>query len=155
MYSYHCTFLVPDKPSRVGSLIEVRTFRKRTPVNICSVARYPWTIKSLLRLLVELEMKSTAAILYNNPHNIQCCFLNWCVTWWIVFQFESSPSPDPIRMKINQNLIAWWDMAWRNWVTAILSHHGHPTWSSVINDQGIRAEKIECLLFSFENNKEL
>ena len=57
-------------------------------------SHYPCTIKSLLRLLVELEMKSTPTILYNNPHNIQCCFELMCylldgILFWIQLLFDS------------------------------------------------------------------
>ena len=101
------------------------------------------------------RVNSTPLFLYNNAPIIQCCFELMCFTYWIVFHFESSFCCTPIRMKMNEDLIAWWDMAGRNWVTAIHSHHGWCTWSSVINDQGIPAEKIECLLCSFDNYKEL
>ena len=66
-------------------------------------------------------MKSTPTILYNNPHYIQCCFELMCVTYWIVFHLESSFCYRPIRLKFNQDLIAWRDMAGRNWIK-IFSH---------------------------------
>ena len=82
--------------------------------------------------------------------------LNWCVTCWIVFHLESSFCYRPIRLKLNQDLIAWRDMAGRNWITTILSHHRWCTWIPIINGQGIIAEKhICCLFFSFDNYKEL
>ena len=70
--------------------------------------------------------------------------LNWCATCWIVFHFESSPCLTPIRFKLNQDLIAWWDMAGRNWIATILSNHGWCTWTTIINGHGIIAEKIGC-----------
>ena len=83
--------------------------------------------------------------------------LNWCVllTCWIVFHFESSFCHSPIRFKLNHDPIAWWYMVGSNWSTTILSHHGWCTWSTIINGQGIPAEKIIYWFFSFDNYKEL
>ena len=83
--------------------------------------------------------------------------LNWYVllTCWIVFHLESSISYTPIRLKMNQDLIAWRNMAGRNWITTILSHHEWCTWTTIINGQGIIAEKIGCFFLSFDNYKEL
>ena len=78
------------------------------------------------------------------------------LTYWIVFHFESSISFTIIRLKMNQDLIAWRDMAGRNWITTILSNHGWCTWSTIINCQGIIPEKyVGSLFFSFDIYKEL
>ena len=70
-----------------------------------------------------------------------------CFTYWIVLHFKSSSHSYLIRMKLNQDLIAWRDMAGRNWITTILSHHGWCTWTTVINGQGIIAEKTSLFIF--------
>ena len=48
---------------------------------------------------------------------------------------------------MNQDLIAWRDMAGRNWITTILSHYGWCTWTTIINGQGIIAEKKYLFVF--------
>ena len=75
--------------------------------------------------------------------------LNWCdlLTYWIVLHLESTISSTPIRLKFNQDLIAWRNMAGRNWITTILSHHGWCTWTTIINGQGIIAEKTSLFIF--------
>ena len=97
-------------------------------------------IKKKEKVLGSGQVNSTPTFLYNNPHNIQCCFELMCFTYWMVFHFESNFCCFSIRLKLNQDLIAWRDMAGRNWITTILSHHGWCTWSTVINGQGITAE---------------
>ena len=88
---------------------------------------------------------------FSNLKNIKFVFFSYL----LLLHFKSSSHSCLIRMKLNQDLIAWRDMAGRNWITTILSHHGWCTWSTIINDQGIPAEKIECLLFSIDNYNEL
>ena len=91
------------------------------------------------------RVNSTPLFLYNNPHIIQCYFELMCFTYWIVFHLESSSCHVIIRLKLNQDLIAWWHMAGRNWSITILSHHGWCTWTTIINGQGIPAKKkVEC-----------
>ena len=93
-----------------------------------------------------LEMKSTPKLCIIIPMAFSVV-LNCCVTCWIVLHFKSSSYSIHIRMKLNQDLIAWRDMAWRNWITTILSHHGWCTWSTIINGQGIIAEKNRLFIF--------
>ena len=64
------------------------------------------------------------------------------LTYWIVFHLESTKIFNRIRLKMNQDLIAWRDMDGRNWITTIFSHHEWCTWIPIINGQGIIAEKI-------------
>ena len=64
------------------------------------------------------------------------------VTLWIVFHFKSRCCCRPVRMKMNKDLIAWRDLAWRNWRTTILSHHGWCNWTTVINGQKIKPKEI-------------
>ena len=83
---------------------------------------------------------------FQNSASIYVTFsvvLNWCdlLTYWMVFHFESSSCQIPIRLKMKQDLNAWWDMAGRNWITTIFSHHEWCTWIPIINGQGIIAEK--------------
>ena len=92
-------------------------------------------------------VNSTPTFLYNNPHNIQYCFELMCFTYWIVFHLESSSCHVIIRLKLNQDLIAWWHMAGRNWSITILSHHGWCTWTTIINGQGIKAERNILFVF--------
>ena len=94
------------------------------------------------------RVNSTPIFLYNNPHVIQCCFELMCFTYWIVFHFESSFCSITIRMKLNQDLIVWWDSAVRNWITAILSQHIWCTWITIINGQEIIAETNGMVFFS-------
>ena len=107
MYYLVCayTFLIIN-----GKLIEACSLRKK-------VLKSGW-------------VNCTSTFLYNNPHNIQYCFELMCFTYWIVFHLESSFCVRPIRLKLNQDLIAWRDMAGRNWITTILSHHG---WCMYLN----------------------
>ena len=99
-----------------------------------------------------LEMKSTPKLCIIIPMAFSVV-LNCCVTCWIVLHFKSSSYSIHIRMKLNQDLIAWRDMAWRNWITTIHSNDGWCSWSTVINDQRIPAKKLRWLFFSFDNNK--
>ena len=69
------------------------------------------------------------------------------LTCGIVFHLKSSSCYTPIRLKMNQDLIAWRDMAGRNWITTILSHQGWCTWSTIINGQEIIARKITLFIF--------
>ena len=74
--------------------------------------------------------------------------LNWCVTCLFIFHFETIIiAIEIVSFKMNQDLIAWRDMAGRNWITTILSHHGWCTWITIINGQGIQAEKIGLFVF--------
>ena len=75
------------------------------------------------------------------------------LTYWIVFHLESTKIFTRIRLKMNQDLIAWRDMAGRNWITTILSNHGWCTWTTIINGQRIPAEKNGYLFFLFDNYK--
>ena len=78
------------------------------------------------------------------------------LTYWIVFHLESTKIFNRIRLKMNQDLIAWRDMDGRNWITTIFSNHGWCTWSTIINCQGIIPEKyVGSLFFSFDIYKEL
>ena len=78
--------------------------------------------------------------------------LNWCVTCLCIFHFETIIIAIVIvSFKMNQDLIAWRDMAGRNWITTILSHHGWCTWTPIINGQGVIAEKNGCLFLSFSS----
>ena len=68
--------------------------------------------------------------------------LNRCDTCLCIFHFETIIiAIVMVSFKMNQDLIAWRDMAGRNWITTILSHHGWCTWITIINGQGIIAEK--------------
>ena len=74
--------------------------------------------------------------------------LNWCVTCLCIFHFETIIIAIVIvSFKMNQDLIAWRDMAGRNWITTILSHHGWCTWITIINGQGIPAKKNRAFVF--------
>ena len=95
------------------------------------------------------QVNSAPIFFYNNPHNIQCCFELMCFTYWIVFHFEPISIGERCWFKMNHYFVAWRYMAWWNWSTTILSHHGWCTWTTIINGQGIRAEKISYLFVSF------
>ena len=74
--------------------------------------------------------------------------LNWCVTCLCIFHFETIIIAIVIvSFKMNQDLIAWRDMAGRNWITTIKAHHGWCTWSTIINGQGIIPEKKYMFVF--------
>ena len=89
---------------------------------------------------IHLEIKSTQNF-YVSTLIIFSVVLNWCVTSRIVFHFESSYCISTIRLKMNQDLIAWRDMAGRNWITTILSHNGWCIRITIINSQWIITEK--------------
>ena len=76
------------------------------------------------------------------------CTITGTLDYWMVFYLEPSISYTQIRLKMNQDLIAWWDKAGRSWMTTIFSQHGWCTWTTIIDSQGISAEKIGIRLFS-------
>ena len=59
--------------------------------------------------------------------NLDCDVMHKLVcllTSWMVFHLEPTFCITIIRLKMNQDLIAWRDKVGRNWITTILSHHG-------------------------------
>ena len=77
---------------------------------------------------INLEMKSSPEILYNNPHNIQCCFellcyLMDCIPFWIQYklhnnQFENESRPHCLKRH-----------GWEEW-----NHHNtFPSWMIYLN----------------------
>ena len=70
-------------------------------------------------------------------------FPSWiAITWYIIFQFESCSSVIVIRMKMNEELVAWRDLGRWQWITTIwISQYGWCIWTTIIDCQWIFPEK--------------
>ena len=74
----------------------------------------------------------------------------WILTCCIVFQFESSPSENTIRLKMNEKVVSGRDLArWQGTTTIWICQHGWCIWITIINSQWIRAENLYFYFCSF------
>ena len=76
-----------------------------------------------------------------HKNNCRFVYFVWILTCCIIFQFEASASELKIRMKMNEEVVAWRDLArWQRITTIWICQHGWCIWTTIKNCQWITTE---------------